>query len=56
VHYGETLYGWLYRSKGEVTELVEKEKGKGEEDRTHCWLRPDPGGIFLFLTLFKNYF
>ena len=43
VHYGETLCGWQYRSKGEAIELLEKEKEKEVGDRTLCWLGPDPG-------------
>jgi hypothetical protein len=30
VHYGETLCGWQYRSKGEVIEFVEKDRVKRE--------------------------
>ena len=43
VHYGETLCGWQYRSKGEAIELLEKEKEKEVGDRTLCWLGPDLG-------------
>ena len=42
VHYDETLCYWLFETKGEVVELLEKGKREEKENRTLCSLEPNP--------------